>query len=467
MIKYGLKILLMTILLTFFLNCQRLAEPDDLEILVLINGEMVDPVGPVPVENDTALFPAQTLAEKIGLRGVFLEREEKLILWNDRNTILISVNSSTAYVNAHPVSLQAPARMIEKKLMLPLRFTVESAGATISWAKETRTAYVQSEAEGDSPGIEIISSGPLNIKDLKDKNTEGGRLRLPLTAFVYGDLCNINNKKSTLHSIDTLKRFPYMICGDPGTLGADDKRVTDAIKGKVKIFGYVGMGGNTLPETARLKSDIDKIAAAGWYGVFLDQYGYDFNETRLRQNEIVDYIHGKGLACFANGWFIDDVLGSSTDNSFNPGGAGTHLGRGDWVLLESFLTDGSGYRADIGELMDKYIKAQKYRENLEVKIVCLSYRGKGIEDTSSQAALSYLVALALGFDGWWMVDALENNEFRYSPDPGLDLGDRLEVKLMKVTPEIYIAKTDKYLIIFSTEKAPPPELLFYPRKALQ
>ena len=85
-----------------------------------------------------------------------------------------------------------------------------------------------------------------------------------------------------------------MVCAEPGHLNQKEILVSDAIKATVKIFGYVNMGEKPLISLSKIKKEIDNISSSGWYGVFIDQFGYDFGETRERQNAIVDYAHQKG-----------------------------------------------------------------------------------------------------------------------------------------------------------------------------
>lgn len=293
-----------------------------------------------------------------------------------------------------------------------------------------------------------------------------GQLKLDMVAFFYGDLDNIDLQASPSHSIETLKQFPYLVCNEPGTLSVREKYVTDELKTTVKIFGYIAMGAegtDPLPDMTALKTGVDRIAAEGWYGVFLDRFGYDYKETRARQNEIVDYCHSKNLKAFANAWNIDDVLGSQINPTYNPSGTPTSLALGDWALLEAFLMSNSGYTSDAYTAIEKYTKAKNYKESLGVNICCLSdQRDAATQDEAMEdAKLSYLTAIAFGFDGWWFVDSLSEEKFSYQLDPDLNIGSILTTKFSQISPYWYIAETDAYIIIFSTENYPPLSCVVY------
>ncbi|MCR4443285.1 MAG: hypothetical protein QHH10_13415 [Peptococcaceae bacterium] len=290
-----------------------------------------------------------------------------------------------------------------------------------------------------------------------------GKLRLSQVAFAYGDLENINNKGDTAHSIKVLERFPYLVCAEPGRLSPADKIVSDALKEKAKIFGYVYLDDRSPVSLPKVKQEIDSIAAQGWYGVFIDQFGYDFGVTRDVQNEVVEYAHGKNLKCFVNAWSIDDAFGREVDPVHNPDGRPSSLGKDDWYLMESFMMNNGGFLADCGEMMLKYRKGQYYKQTLGIKIACLTYKRKTVSwaNAGSDIRRSYLLALALGFDGWWFSDRLEDEAFFYGQDPGINLGDRLLKQLEKVENNCFLAETDSFYILFNGSKYPPLRYIVY------
>ncbi len=244
-------------------------------------------------------------------------------------------------------------------------------------------------------------------------------LSIPLVSFAYGNIANIKHSHSIESSVNTLLQFPFLVCTNPDHLSGEEIKVADKIKSKIKLFGYVNIGDSiSLDE---VKKEIDTLSKSSWYGVFIDQFGYDFGETRMRQNEIVDYAHEKGLKVFANAWHIDDALGDKADEIHNPQGEKTHLTKEDWFLIESFLTDNSGYREDIEAEFERYFKAVNYKKELGISIAALTYKNHHLnwENAKPEIAISYYLAISLGFDGWWYSDRLEDIEFHYGIPPTL------------------------------------------------
>jgi len=285
--------------------------------------------------------------------------------------------------------------------------------------------------------------------------------KLEHVSFVYSTLYNINNTYDPFYSINVLKNLPYIVTAEPGELSYSSKVVADAIKNSTKLFGYVNLGPNN-PEDPQIswvtsdindiKGKIDNLKAAGWYGVFIDQFGFDWNETRARQNEIVDYAHGKGLVVMANSWFPADTFDVSE-------GTPTHLNSNDYYLIESFFTDGDSYRAD-KSYIDKYIQTMQYHNSTGIKVTTLSYKIdiKNWLQAADDVRMSYILAECLNFDGWWFDDGLNGDDLDYGRDPIVDLGTFTQY-LTYDSGTKYIAKTTLYTIEYNADPTPTINLI--------
>jgi hypothetical protein len=270
--------------------------------------------------------------------------------------------------------------------------------------------------------------------------------------------------------MNVLKNLPYIVTAQPAELSYSSKMVSEYIRDNTKLFGYVNLGPNNPTEDISLwqmadlnvvKSQIDNIANAGWYGVFIDQFGYDWNETRTRQNEIVDYAHSKGLKLIVNAWFPADVFDAQVNVS-NPAGTPTHLDSNDWYLIESFYTDGTSYRAD-ESYINKYITAMQYHQNTGIKITTLSYKisSQDWSQASDDIRTAYILAQCLDFDGWWFSKSENNDNLLYGKDPTIDLGTFTQY-LTYDSGTKYIAITDKYTIEYYADLVPSINLIPIP-----
>ncbi|MCP4250765.1 MAG: hypothetical protein GY778_27320 [bacterium] len=102
------------------------------------------------------------------------------------------------------------------------------------------------------------------------------------------------------------------------------------------FFGYIDLGVTTNNHSLmEIQRRVDAWQGMGIEGIFLDDFGYDFDVTRVRQNAAVDYIHAAGLPVCANAWQPDDAFGDQVHPK-NPSGVPTSLGADDFYLSESY-----------------------------------------------------------------------------------------------------------------------------------
>jgi hypothetical protein len=103
------------------------------------------------------------------------------------------------------------------------------------------------------------------------------------------------------------------------------------------VIGYVNLGvsngGFTMEQ---LKQRVDQWRAMGVDAIQFDAMGYDWEVTRERQNAAVDYVHSLGMPVVANAWRPEHAFGTAIDTLYNPTGAPSHLGAGDFYMYESY-----------------------------------------------------------------------------------------------------------------------------------
>lgn len=293
---------------------------------------------------------------------------------------------------------------------------------------------------------------------------------LSSTLFMYSDVANIDSMRDPFYSMEVLQGFENLVTVRPEQMSYNARKVMDHVNKDSNIFGYINLGPNNpgsskakwiMADLDQLKSQIDNIADADWHGIFIDQFGYDWGETRARQNTIIDYAHSRGLSVMVNAWFPEDALGSEINKKSNPEGVESHLNSNDWSIIESFYTDGNSYRAD-SSYIEKYLKTKDYSEETGVKISTLSYKRNSTNwnesITNTDIENSYVLAHVLGFDGWWFAKYDNSDKFLYGKEPDLDLGSVL-TPLHHDSDNKYVAETENYMIEYFAEKTPTMNLI--------
>ncbi|MCD9022567.1 copper amine oxidase N-terminal domain-containing protein [Cohnella silvisoli] len=111
-------------------------------IKIIIDGEVLKTdQAPVAIDGRTM----------VPLRGIF-EALNAIVLWNQKTqtvtakkkdtTIVLKLGSKTATINNQTVTLDAPARAIHGRTMVPVRFVSESLGDEVVWNSKSRSVII-------------------------------------------------------------------------------------------------------------------------------------------------------------------------------------------------------------------------------------------------------------------------------------------------------------------------------------
>ncbi|MGE4169665.1 MAG: glycosyl hydrolase family 18 protein [Candidatus Margulisiibacteriota bacterium] len=208
----------------------------------------------------------------------------------------------------------------------------------------------------------------------------------------YGWPSAINGTFSTANASAVFQNYHYAVLGagleDPSH--GDHLNTQQIIVGtpSTKFFGYIDLGVSPGSNwsTSNIAAKVDAWKSMGIYGIFLDDFGYDFGVTRQRQNEVVDYIHNQGLCVVANAWVPDDVFGNTVNGS-NPTGTASKLNATDYYLFESFQIKEGGYQSQ-SEFVTKMDSLNAYR-NTVTSFNILAVTTAAPANTFSQSQFDY------------------------------------------------------------------------------
>ncbi|MGL6173951.1 MAG: N-acetylmuramoyl-L-alanine amidase [Cellulosilyticaceae bacterium] len=154
-------------------------------ITMYINGEEVDTnlMPPVQIEN-TTLVPVREIFEPM---GAFVEwkAEEKRVYIDYNNTLLIlEMDNKEAWKNGEVLTLDVPAKVINNKIMVPVRFISEQIGFEVKWVGDTREIFITEDKLITPP--EVVEPTPepeepvYPEEDLKDEKADLSELMMKL-----------------------------------------------------------------------------------------------------------------------------------------------------------------------------------------------------------------------------------------------------------------------------------------------
>jgi len=116
------------------------------------------------IENNTTLIPIRAIAEGLNCE-VDWDGETHTLKIKGRKEILLTINSDTAVVDNENITLEFPAKIINGRTFVPLKFVSENLGAKVSWNEESSVISIETEKGnsennmGDNGGWKGITVG--------------------------------------------------------------------------------------------------------------------------------------------------------------------------------------------------------------------------------------------------------------------------------------------------------------------
>jgi len=109
---------------------------------LVINGQLQSgPAQPVFAGN-SLLVPLRVISESLGAQVDWDGATQVVTVRQYGHVVVLRVGKSTAAVDGKEITLDVPARLVNDRTMVPLRFVSEALGAQVSWDAKTNTATV-------------------------------------------------------------------------------------------------------------------------------------------------------------------------------------------------------------------------------------------------------------------------------------------------------------------------------------
>lgn len=120
---------------------------------VVLNGQPLTFQDAEPtIENNRTLVPLRAIFEALGV-AIQWDGNTQTVTATKGSTEIKMVIGGQAFKNGQPVELQVPAKVIDGRTMVPLRFVGEALGCTVGWDGNTQTITITSTP---GTGAEII-----------------------------------------------------------------------------------------------------------------------------------------------------------------------------------------------------------------------------------------------------------------------------------------------------------------------
>lgn len=125
------------------------------EISIVVDKVKLEPDVKPYETHGRVLVPMRAIFEALNAEVSWDEATFTATAKNYFNTVVITENSTTAYVNGNPITLDAPATITNGRFMVPVRFISESFGATVDWIDLRKTVVVTSNIKIYEPSHDL------------------------------------------------------------------------------------------------------------------------------------------------------------------------------------------------------------------------------------------------------------------------------------------------------------------------
>ena len=98
---------------------------------------------PPVIEDGSTLVPMRFLFEQMGADVEWNGETQTATATLDNTAVTFAIDDTNAEVNNTPATMDVPARLINGKTMVPLRFLSEEMGFEVTWDAESRTAIIE------------------------------------------------------------------------------------------------------------------------------------------------------------------------------------------------------------------------------------------------------------------------------------------------------------------------------------
>ncbi|RXJ02965.1 copper amine oxidase N-terminal domain-containing protein [Anaerobacillus alkaliphilus] len=94
------------------------------------------------IENGRTLVPMRHVFEKLGATIHWNASTNTITAKKHRITVVLKVNSNQAIINGEAVRLDVPAKIVNGRTLVPLRFVTQALGGKVEWDGNAQNVYI-------------------------------------------------------------------------------------------------------------------------------------------------------------------------------------------------------------------------------------------------------------------------------------------------------------------------------------
>lgn len=136
------------------------------DITVKLGGKPIEFDQPPVIEDGRTLVPVRKIFEALGAEVLWNEETRTVTANKDSKTVVLVIDSTEAKAGDEAITLDVPARIINGRTLVPVRFVADSFGVKVSWKENERCVYLSQGLTdgGNGDFIQTLPSGNVMIE---------------------------------------------------------------------------------------------------------------------------------------------------------------------------------------------------------------------------------------------------------------------------------------------------------------
>lgn len=114
------------------------------KITVMLDQKEISFDQPPVIDSGRTLVPLRAIFEAFGASVLWNEPTKTVTASKGDIKIILQIGNTKASVNEYPVELDVPAKILNGRTLVPVRFISESLGTNVNWDGSTRTVKIRS-----------------------------------------------------------------------------------------------------------------------------------------------------------------------------------------------------------------------------------------------------------------------------------------------------------------------------------
>lgn len=154
-----------------------------------VNGASVKLDAPPVIQNGRTLVPVRFISEQMGAKVTWDRAKKQVTIVQGSKTIILTINSSKVLVNGKSATIDVPAKIINDRTMVPVRFVSEQLGYNVEWIAESKkviidnskvptvsVSIISKDLEGEKVIVKNNGNTDVDMSDWKLISVEGNQV---------------------------------------------------------------------------------------------------------------------------------------------------------------------------------------------------------------------------------------------------------------------------------------------------